>query len=140
MANALYTKAKEGFLNAAIDMNTATIKAVLVDGASYTPNLSTHEFMSSVSGTVGTAQTITNPTITNGVFDGDNVTFTAVAGGSTPDYVLIYQASAVTGGADVAAGSQRLIALFDTAGGAGLPITTNGGDITVQWGANIFSL
>lgn len=141
MANALYSKAKEGFLNAALDMNTATIKVSLVDG--YTANLATHEFVSDVTGAGGTltaTQTLGTITITNGAFDAADTTFTSVAGGSTPDYLLIYQASAVTGGGDVAASAQRVIALIDTTTGVTLPVTTNGGNITVTWGANIFAL
>lgn len=141
MANALYSKAKEGFLNAAIDMNTATIKAALIDG--YTPNLSTHEFLSDVvtaGGSITASAALVSPTITNGAFDAADVTFSSVAGGSTPDYILIYQSSAVTGGADVANSAARVIALIDTTTGVTLPVTTNGGDITIQWGTNIFAL
>ncbi len=53
----------------------------------------------------------------------------------------MFQSSAVTGGADVAATAQRLIAYIDTA--TGMPVTPNGGDITIAWdnGANkIFKL
>jgi hypothetical protein len=49
--------------------------------------------------------------------------------------------AAVTGGADVAASAQRVIAFLDTA--SNLPVTPNGGDITVSWdnGSNkIFKL
>lgn len=135
MANALYTKFKEGLLDGLFDLNTNTIKAALVDG--YTPNLSTHNALDDVTGAggtiVGTAQTLGSKTITDGAFDAADVTFTAVAGGSTPDHILIYQ----DGGSDA---TRYLICLIDTTTGVTLPVTTNGGDITVQWGTNIFSL
>lgn len=135
MANALYAKFKEGLLDGTFDLNSNTIKAALVDG--YTPNTSTHDAMDDVAaagGTVvGTPQTLASKTITGGVFDAADVTFTAVAGGSTPDHVVLYQ----DGGSDPA---RLLIAVIDTTTGVTLPVTTNGGDITVQWGANIFSL
>lgn len=135
MANALYAKFKEGLLDGIFDLNTNTIKAALVDG--YTPNLSTHNALDDVTGAggtiVGTAATLASKTITDGAFDAADVTFTAVAAGSSPDYILIYQ----DGASDAA---RYLIALIDTTTGVTLPVTTNGGDITVQWGANIFSL
>jgi hypothetical protein len=68
------------------------------------------------------------------VFDGDDVTFTAVAGGATINYLVIYQDTGTPG-------TSRLIACIDTA--TGIPLSTNGGDITIQWdnGANkIFKL
>jgi len=43
--------------------------------------------------------------------------------------LIFYQASAVTGGADVAAANQKLIAYFDT--GTGLPIVPGTGTVTV---------
>lgn len=48
MSNALYTKAKQGLIDGSIDMDTDTIKAVFVDGADYTPNLSTHQYLSDI--------------------------------------------------------------------------------------------
>lgn len=143
MANALYGKAKEGLLSGAIDLDTAVIKAVFVRG--YTPNLSTHDFVDDVTGAggtlVGTPQTLGSVSVALGVFDAADVTFTAVAAGAACAYILVYQASAVTGGADVAASAQRLIALLDTA--TGLPVTPNGGDITIAWdngASKIFAL
>jgi hypothetical protein len=58
-----------------------------------------------------------------------NVTYTAVTAGSTVTYLAIYK--------DTGSNSTSpLIALIDTA--TGLPVSTNGGDITVSWdtGAN----
>lgn len=145
MANALYELGREGFLAGEIDWNTAVIKANLYSG--YTPNLTTHKFVSDVTGAGGTArgtaQTLTSPTVTLGVADAADITFTAVPAGAAIPYVIIYQASAVTGGVDVAATAQRLIALIDTTTGVTLPITPNGGDIIISWdnGANkIFKL
>ena len=50
MANAWYTKGKENVLNANIVLLTDTIKAVFVDGADYTPNLSTDNALDDIPG------------------------------------------------------------------------------------------
>ncbi len=140
MANARYLKGKEGIIDGTIAMNAAVIKAVMVRGYNPTMTSSAHQFVSDVTGAggtlVGTPQTLAGKTFTNGVFDASDIIFPAVSAGAACDRLLIYQASAVTGGADVAASSQRVIALLDTAGN--LPVTPNGGDITVTWdnGAN----
>lgn len=140
MANALYPKAKEAMLNAAVDLNTASIKVALVRGYSYN---SAHEFVSDVTGAGGTlhstSSALTSPTIVNGTFDAADLTFSSVTANASNHSLLIFQSSAVTGGADVAASAQRLIAFLDT--GTGLPIVPPGGDIVVTWsGSGIFSL
>jgi hypothetical protein len=132
MANVLYPKFKEHLLKADVDFDTATIKAALVDTGTYTYSAA-HEFYSSVSGVVGTPGAITNPTMTNGVFDGDDVTFTSVSGASV-EAIILYNDTGV-------AATSHLIAYFDTA--TGLPVTPNGGNIVIAWdaGANkIFAL
>lgn len=143
MANALFDKGRQAFLEGDIDWTTAVIKAALVRG--YTPNLATHTFVSDVTGAggtlVATSGALASKTATDGVADAADVTFSAVAAGAAIPYVLIFQSSAVGGGGDVAATAQRVIALIDT--GTNLPVTPNGGDITVAWdnGANrIFKL
>lgn len=141
MANAVFPKAKEGFLDGSIDLDTAVIKVALVRGYTYS---GTHEFVSDVTGTGtvhATSGALTGIDVTNGVFDADNVTFTTPSTDSNQHSLLIFQSSAVGGGSDVGASSQRVIAWIDT--GTGVPIIPAGGDITVQWddGANkIFSL
>ena len=133
MANALYTKGKEAILDGSIDLESDTIKCVLVDSADYTPNLSTHDNLDDVpSGArVGTAQTLGSKSFTAGVFDASDVTLTSVTGDPS-EYILIYKDSGVES-------SSRLLALFDTA--TGLPVTPNGGNITITWNASgIFSL
>ena len=142
MANALYSASREGFLAGEIDWDTAVIKVALV--RSYTFSAS-HKFVSDVTGASGvlhvTSAALASKTVTGGTADAADVTFTAVASNASGHSLLVFQASAVTGGADVAASSQRLIAYIDT--GTNLPITPNGGDVTVAWdsGANrIFTL
>lgn len=130
MANALFDPGREGFLAGEIDYDTATVKVSLLRG--YTFNAA-HKFVSDVTatGTLVATATLATKTITAGVADAADVTFAAVAAGVAIPALLIYQASAVGGGADVAATAQRLIAFVDTA--TGLPVTPNGGDITVAW-------
>jgi hypothetical protein len=132
MANALYPKWKEAIAQNSSDSSlTGTVKVALVDSGTYTYSAA-HEFLSSLSGVVGTAQTIGTKTYTNGVFDGDNVTYTAVSGASC-EALVIYIDTGV-------AGTSRLVAYLDT-GFTGLPVTPNGGDITVTWNASgIFAL
>jgi hypothetical protein len=133
MANALYPKWKEAIAQATANSSlTGTVKVALVDTGTYTYSAA-HEFYSSVSGVGGTPQTIGTKTYTNGVFDGDNVTFTAVAGTVSYEALVIYIDTGV-------AGTSRLVAYIDT-GVTGLPVTSNGGDITVTWNASgIFAL
>ena len=135
MANALFDKGRQRFLEAQLDWGTATIKAVLVDTATYTVNLSAHEFLSDVSGgaRISTSGAFTSKTSTGGAADAADVTFTSVTGASI-EAIIIYKDT----GSDA---TSPLIAYIDTA--TGLPITPNGGDIIVTWdnGANkIFKL
>jgi len=93
-----------------------------------------HQFFSSVAGnTVGTDQRITAPTITQGVFDGGDLTYVAVTGATCP-FFIIYRHTA---GANT---TWPLVMYYDTPGG-GLPIVPNGGNVTIVWnGAGIFAL
>ena len=134
MSNALYGKGKEKLLSASINLSSDTIKAAIVS-SSYTANLSTHEFYSDISATVlNTPQTLGSKTITLGVFDAADITFTAVTSGSTAKAIVIYKDTGV-------AGTSPLLAYIDTI--TGFPLATNGGDITIVWdsGSNkIFAL
>jgi hypothetical protein len=133
MANAVYPLYKQALLDASsnTDLNDLTVKVALIDTGTYTYN-ATHEFYSSVSGVVGTPQTIANSTVTNGLFDGDNVSFPSVTGASI-EALLIY---IDTG----SAATSRLVAWIDTSV-TGLPVTPNGGNIDIAWNAaGIFQL
>lgn len=134
MANALYPKWKEQLLQftANNDIEAGTVKVALIDTGTYTYS-STDQFWSSASSaSVGTPQTIGSKTYTNGVFDGADVTFTAVTG-NTVEALIIY---IDTG----SAATSPLVAYIDTSV-TGLPVTPNGGDITITWNASgIFAL
>lgn len=134
MANAIYPLYKQALLtgDTNIDIENGTVKVALVDTGTYTYS-SAHQFLSSLSGVVGTAQTLSTNTVTNGLFDSaTNPTFTAVSGNSV-EALVIYIDTGV-------AGTSRLVAYIDT-GVTGLPVTPNGGDITITWNASgIFQL
>ena len=128
MANAIYPKWKEALWlqSANSNANTGTVKVALVDTGTYTYSAA-HEFYSSVTGVVGTPQTIGTKTFTNGVFDGGDVTFPTVAGNSAEALVIYIDTGS--------AATSRLIAFIDT-GVTGLPVTPNSGDISVTWNAS----
>lgn len=135
MANALFDKARQRFLEGQFNWNTDTIKAVLVDTGTYTVNLAAHEFLSDISGgaRIATSGAFTGKATTGGAADANDVTFTSVTGASI-EAIVLYKDT----GTD---STSPLIAFIDTA--TGLPITPNGGDIIVTWdnGANkIFKL
>jgi hypothetical protein len=133
MSNAVYPKFKEAILGAAsnssMNQNTSTDGpfVALVDTGTYTYSAA-HEFYSSLSGIVGTDQRIATPTIASGLFDGDNVTFTAVTGNSV-EALVIYRKNS---GANT---TWRLFAYIDTSV-TGLPVTPNGGDISITFNAS----
>jgi hypothetical protein len=134
MANSLYTKAKQHLIDGTIDLDTNDIRAILVDGADYTPTLATHETLANIpaAGRVAVSGALAGKTVTDGVFDANDIVISAVSGDQF-EYIALYQ--------HTGAESALLIALIDTA--TGLPCTPNGGDITIAWdnGANkIFKL
>ena len=114
MPNAIYPRYKQACLTGGANTNTSsgTVRAVLVD--------------------TGTAQEITTKTFTDGVFDGDNVTFPAVSGASA-EAIVVYIDTGTPA-------TSRLVSFQDT-GVTGLPVTPNGGAIGITWNASgIFAL
>ena len=134
MANAIYPKYKEAILDSLTnaDLNDNTVKVALIaTGETY---VSSDSFLSDITGgnIVGTAQTLGNTTVTNGLFDADDATFTAVSGAQVVALLIYIDTGVGT--------TSRLVAWIDT-GVTGLPVTPNGGNITVTWNASgIFQL
>ena len=138
MANALYPKWKEAIMQGTANSSlagsgTTGVYAVLVDTAVYTYSAA-HEFFSSVAaGKIGTEVEIGSKTFVNGLFDGADVTETAVSGASAEAIVVFIK----NAGANT---TWRLVAYLDT-GITGIPVTPNGGDININWNASgIFQL
>jgi hypothetical protein len=111
------------------------VKVALVDTGAYTYSAA-HQFLSSLTGITATSGNMTTKTIGTvaaGVFDADDITFTAVTG-AVSEALVIYIDTAV-------AGTSPLVAFLDTADITGMPVTPNGGNITITFNASgIFRL
>jgi hypothetical protein len=89
--------------------------------------LGTWQFYSDLSaGVVGTPVALTTKTYTKGVFDADDVTWTSVTGNASAAVVFYIDTGT--------AGTSRLVYLL--ASGTGLPVTPNGGNISVTFNAS----
>jgi len=146
MSNSLFAKGRNRFAKGELVWKEGGdhFRCFLIDLDSYTPDLLEDEYLSDVPsaaryGNLGRQDREDAPLLSlydpvDGVCDADNTTFTAVPAGATLEALLIFQDS---GDEETSA----LVALIDTA--AGLPITTNGADISISWddGSNkIFKL
>jgi len=130
MTNALFDKGREKFLRGEISWSSDNIKVYLARG--YTPDLADHEFLSDVTGDgggsiVATSANLTSKTTVAGVADAADVTYPTVASGLACNHLVI----AVDSGTSA---TSPLIAVIDEA--TGLPITPNGGDISIQWSSD----
>ena len=127
MANSLYNAGRQGFLDGSIDWDTDDIRAILIDTADYTVNLSTHDNLDDIPGAarVAVSGALASKTVTAGVADAADVTFSAVTGDQCEALVLYKHTGTES--------TSRLIAYIDDA--TGLPVTPNGGDIQILWSA-----
>lgn len=130
MANALYDTFKQGLLNKEFDLDTDVIKATLIDSADYTFSAA-HDFYGggtpdvAAAAKVAESGALTSPTITNGVFDTADFTWSTVTGDQS-EAIILWDDTIV---------DDRLIAFYDT-GMTGMPVTPNGGDINVTVNAS----
>jgi hypothetical protein len=135
VANSLYPKYLDDLLNGAYDTVTASIGcALLNNSASYSS--SDTDFTALVANRIGSTVDLTGVTLTGVTISANSVTFTGISASLTVKAVVLFHDTG--GGA-----SGALIAWFDT--GTGLPLTTDGSDVTVNWNntptaGNIFAL
>lgn len=136
MANDRYDRYAERLLDpnvtghaaAATDWNTDDIRATL-HSSTYT-FAQTHQDFADLSGQIDSQEdTIANPAVNNandGTVDADcdDLSFTAVASGSTIDNYIYRKFNAT-------AGDSELMLFFDTDSGGAISVPTNDGDITV---------
>lgn len=134
MANAIYPKYKEALLDGLsnIDIKDGTVKVTLVDLADYTYSAA-HDFIDDVpSGARVATATLSGKTVTSGTFDADDATFTSVTGDQSEALVFWIDTGTEA--------TSRLVYFCDT-GVTGLPVTPNGGNISLAFNASgIFSL
>jgi hypothetical protein len=134
MANSLYDTFKEKLIDAGsltpggFDLNTDVIKATLIDSADYTFSAAHDDYGSGTpdvpaAAKVAVSAGLGTPTVTNGVFDTADFTWSSVTG--DPSEAIILWDDTIT-----APVTDHLIAFYDT-GMTGMPVTPNGGDINV---------
>ncbi len=123
MANAAYNRFLQGLLAKEHDMDSDDIKATLIDSADYTFSASHTSYATDVgSGAkVAASAALGSPTLTNGVFDTADFTWTAVSGDQS-EAVILWNDTPSTPVAD------PLCVFFDT-DLTGMPVTPSGGDI-----------
>lgn len=125
MANALYGKGREGFLGGTIDWDTHDIRIILIDDADYSKSIDVDDFLDDIAGAarVAVSDALASKTVTLGVADAADKTWSSVSGDESEEIVGYYHTGTE--------GTSALIFNIDTA--TGLPVTPNGGDITVSW-------
>ncbi len=125
MANELYDHGREGFLDGSIDWDTDDIRAILIDVADYTVDLAADDNLDDIpaGARVAVSGALTGKTVTDGIADAADVTWSAVTGDQCEALVLYKHTGTES--------TSRLIAYIDSA--TGLPVTPNGGDIKVEW-------
>lgn len=95
MANSLYTKAKQAILDAALDLKDGSIRAIPVDAAQYTVDLAAHDNLDDIPAGArsATAVALANKSVTDGIFDADDVTFPAVTNAKVISAIVLYLTS-----------------------------------------------
>jgi hypothetical protein len=125
MSNALYDAGRDGFLTGAIDWDTNTFRFNFIDEADDTIDLAVDDNLDDRAGAaiVATSGDMTTSAPGAGIADANDQTITAVTGDQFESLDIYKQTGT--------ASTSRLVCNIDTA--TGLPMTPNGGDISVTW-------
>jgi len=127
MSNAFYDSARHDFATGAMPWVSGTWKAALLNNSATYNNANT-QFSDVSANQIGSSNTLTgNAVSAPGVCSSDSTTFTSISSSLTVKAIVIY--------IDLGGGVTRLMAWFDT--GTGLPLTTTGTNITVDWNATV---
>lgn len=134
MANQVYPNGRTSIVNQEIDLLSDTVKIVAVD-ATYAFSTA-HQYLTDLTGTLGTAQALTGKTINTltvgsslvgGIFDADDLSYAGVAMGDTVRGFVIYQDTGV-------AGTSRLVAYMNQENdGSSINVASTGAAIPVLW-------
>lgn len=128
MANALFDSAREAFLSGTMSWSSDDIRCALLDATAdasvdVTLDVDRADYTNANEVAVlGTA--FAGKSVTDGIADANDITFTSVTGAQVVSLVIYENVGT--------AATDLLIAYIDTAA-SGLPVTPNGGDITVSW-------
>lgn len=134
MSNALFAAYRTAVLSAPPNLSSATIKAMFVDHADDTPSTSADDFINDIASAARvpaiascpTLGTKTLGTVAAGVFDAADTTFSSLTGDQVESLILFEDSGTES--------TSDLLAYWDSA--TGLPLTPNGGDVTVTWHAS----
>lgn len=134
MANFIPNSIKNGLWNSGLpDLTSLTIRAMFVDHADDTP-VTTDDFIDDIA-SAGRVPALascpalaskTNGVVAVGTFDAADTVFTALSGDQSESLILFEDSGTES--------TSDLIARWDTA--TGIPLTPNGGDVTVAWNAS----
>ena len=123
MASGLYAFGRESYLGGDLAWDTDDIRVILIDAADYTVNLATDQDLVDIPAAAReeVSASLTGKSITDGIADAADFTFTAAAG-DVCEALVYYLHTGVES-------TSILIAYVDNA--AEFPITLNGGDVNV---------
>lgn len=123
MANRWFKKGKEGFAGD-VNWSTDDIRVVLLSAA-YVVNLDTHDFLDDIAAgaRIATSANLTGKTLTDGILDAADLTFSSVAGARITQFV-VYKWTAVEATSRV---------LIHGNEGSGFPYTPVGTDIIMEF-------
>jgi hypothetical protein len=124
LANGLYFKGREGFAGAEIDWDGDDIRAILIDVNDYTVDLASDNNLDDIpiGARIATSTSFVTKSITDGICDAADLSFTAVTG-DTITAIVIYKHTGTES-------TSRLIAYIDSVA-SGLPLVPNGSDISM---------
>ena len=134
MANTSQNSTKNNLWNSGIpDLTTLTVKAMFIDNADDTV-VAGDDFIDDILSAarvpaIASAPALaskTNGVVAVGTFDAADTTFTSLTGDAS-EQLILFEDSGVESTSDI-------ICFWDTA--TGLPLTPNGGNVTVVWNAS----
>jgi hypothetical protein len=145
MANALFYAYRNNMLGdntfTNVQLDADTIKAMWLDHTDDTPVIATDQDLADLSTAARVPASSSCPslasktigTVSAGTFDAANTTFTSLTGDVVESLVLFKSSTS--------AATSILLVYFDTFSAGQVPLTPNGGDVTVTWStAGIFTV
>ena len=125
MANSLYLRGRQAFLDGEVSWSSNNIKLVDVDHGVDTPLPASDEDLADITAgaRIATSANFGTKTVTDGTADAADVTITSVSGAEFESTNIYYDSGVEA--------TSLLLVFIDVA--VGLPFTPNGGDITHSW-------